>query len=130
VVRRTAPVGDGMDGGWNSGSLSLTRRHSGSPPVQDGATPLFIASCKGHVETMKALIERRADVEAKAHVSSTSGHQHTLAHERARARTHSKLSGADTAERTCMCARAYRFRVRDEGRGGLKGDHHVESSAE
>jgi len=40
--------------------------------VQDGGTPLYIASQNGHLEAVKALIEGRADVEAKFQVSSTS----------------------------------------------------------
>ena len=55
-------------GDGSRGELTLTRRHSASPPVQDGATPLYIASEKGQLEVVKALIERRADVEAKTHV--------------------------------------------------------------
>jgi ankyrin repeat protein len=50
--------------------------------VQDGASPLYVASEKGQLEVVKALIERRADVEAKFKVSSTSGHPHTLARSR------------------------------------------------
>ena len=90
----------GWRGHGSRGALALTRRHSASPPVQDGATPLYIASQEGQLEVVKALIERRADVEAKTNVSSTSGthaqthtrvrstsrHLHVLAHERERAR--------------------------------------------
>jgi predicted LPLAT superfamily acyltransferase len=104
----------------NRGELTRTRRHSGSLLLQGGATPLFIASYSGHLEAVKALIEKRADVKAKAHVSSTSGRQYTLAHEWAQSRTHSTTSGADIADRTCMCACAHRFRARDEGRGDSK----------
>ena len=60
------------------GALTQTRRHPASPPVQTGATPLYIASEKGHLDIVKALIERRADVEAKTNVSITHVHTHTL----------------------------------------------------
>jgi hypothetical protein len=46
--------------------------------AQDGWTPLHIASRQGHLETVKALVERRADVEAMTNVSIT--HLHTHAH--------------------------------------------------
>jgi ankyrin repeat protein len=59
------------------------------PPVQDGWTPLFIASEYGHLEVVKALIERRADVEAKFKVSRTSS-IHARTHARARAHTHTQ----------------------------------------
>ena len=78
--------------------------------MQDGCTPLYIASQFGQLEVVKALIERRADVEAAknvsstsapppkdthflflTHTSSTSGHRHALAHERARARMQREL---------------------------------------
>ena len=53
--------------------------------MQTGATPLYIASQQGQLEVVKALIERRADVNAKRDVSSTRGHPP------ARARTESGL---------------------------------------
>jgi ankyrin repeat protein len=83
--------------------LALTRRHSASPPVQDGATPLHIASAYGLLEAVKALIEGRADVEAKTNVSSTSGmhartdrqtdrqtHTHTNTHTHTHTHTHTQ----------------------------------------
>jgi hypothetical protein len=86
--------------------------------VQSEATPLFVASYNGHFETVKALIEGRADVEAKAKVSSTSGHQHAVAHERARSYTASFQTR--TQQMGHECGRAYRLRARNEGRGGSK----------
>ena len=55
----------------NRGALTQTLRYSSSPPVQDGCTPVYIASQYGHLETVKALIESRANVDAKLIVSLT-----------------------------------------------------------
>jgi hypothetical protein len=43
-------------------------RSSSAPRLQDGWTPLYAASSNGHAETVKALIEGRADLEAKKNV--------------------------------------------------------------
>ena len=109
MASRKAPVGGTAGRGDGSrGALTLTRRHSASPPVQTGATPLLVASQDGHLELVKALIERRADVEAKAKESSTSG---TKTHTRARARAHTHTHTHTQGEQlmppsTCARARA------------------------
>jgi ankyrin repeat protein len=41
--------------------------------VQSGATPLYVASEKGHLEIVKVLLEKRADAEAKQKVSIYGG---------------------------------------------------------
>jgi hypothetical protein len=43
-------------------------RSSSAPRLQDGWTPLIASSIKGHVDNVKALIEGRADLEAKSDV--------------------------------------------------------------
>ena len=43
-------------------------RSSSASRLQDGWTPLYAASVYGHVEIVKALIEGRADLEAKEKV--------------------------------------------------------------
>jgi ankyrin repeat protein len=50
-------------------ALISALRCSVSTPVQDGYSPLFIASQKGHLATVNALFEGHANVEAKSNVS-------------------------------------------------------------
>jgi predicted LPLAT superfamily acyltransferase len=85
----------GWRGDGSRGALALTRRHSESPPVQNGCTPLYVASYFGQLEAVKALVDWRADVEAKANVSSTGGthtrtHTHTHKHTHTHTHTHTQ----------------------------------------
>ncbi len=57
-------------------ALMAIWRRSASMPVQDGRTSLWTASFNGHLDTVKALIERRADVEAKDNVRITCLYKH------------------------------------------------------
>ena len=46
------------------------------PLVQNGASPVFIASLRGHVDALRVLIEAKADVDAAMKVHSVA---HVLA---------------------------------------------------
>jgi hypothetical protein len=67
-------------------------RSSCAPRLQNGRTPLITASVYGHAETVKALIEGRADLEAKCNVRMDG----------ARARRGGLFSALIS---TCACAR-------------------------
>ena len=41
-------------------------------PPQDGASPIFLAASKGHVEVIKVLMEAKADPDAKDNVRISS----------------------------------------------------------
>ena len=63
-------------------SIAASRYRSLVSPLQEGATPLFVSSEYGHVETVRLLLEHSADVEAQTTVSGreTPSHVRALMH--------------------------------------------------